>query len=99
AARAEASADEAAERRGSLTGCGGTVGYWRAPVAQWTERLPSKQRVGGSSPPRRTDLYGPGPFRVGGASVLRATPTPLAQSSRHVGHTPQSASTVFPASG
>ncbi len=25
-----------------------------APVAQWTERLPSKQRVGGSSPPRRT---------------------------------------------
>src|SRR6266545_19861 len=26
----------------------------RAPVAQWTERLPSKQRVAGSSPARRT---------------------------------------------
>src|SRR5687767_14360793 len=26
-----------------------------APVAQWTERLPSKQRVGGSSPPRRAN--------------------------------------------
>ena len=27
-----------------------------APVAQWTERLPSKQRVGGSSPPGGTLL-------------------------------------------
>ncbi len=26
--------------------------WTNAPVAQWTERLPSKQRVGGSNPPR-----------------------------------------------
>jgi hypothetical protein len=31
----------------------------RAPVAQWTERLPSKQRVGGSSPPRRAEDCAP----------------------------------------
>ena len=30
-----------------------------APVAQWTERRPSKPRVGGSNPPRRTPAANP----------------------------------------
>ena len=47
---------------------GGVVSFARtdpilmvlAPVAQWTERLPSKQRVGGSSPSRRARPSGSG---------------------------------------
>ena len=61
-------------RPGSASGLRAALDWARAPVAQWTERLPSKQRVAGSNPAggtRRSRLASAGRAPPRGASPRR----------------------------